>query len=442
MVQAWSIGAKLPQKEQVSNPGPGQYSSRNDDSKKSKPPEWTIGTSKRNVFNTRALSPGPGAYKTIDDKNSAPKYHFGTKSTTSLDKFKKMVPGPGQYEPQSNAFNKTAFSFGGRHILQDKNAMSKPGPGAYSLNSTLTKSLGKFGTSNKWVPLVSKLILSNPGPGQYTDSKEDTLKKSAPKYGFGSSTRTEEKSTKIRQLFPGPGHYSSQTNLGHEAPKYSLVSRRPDTAPRAGRNSPGPGNYNPTDSFTKTQMPKCKFGNSIRKDLKRDASPSPDAYSINKLDSRKHNSPSFGFGSSNRKPLSETSFSPGPGNYSIPSKITEKNGYYMGAKISDLKKDQYPGPGNYNPEVKLSKQGSPNYAIGTSSRGASNKYLESVPGPGNYNYYNPSLDKGPKVKIGTETREHNIKNETPGPGAYKIPVKIMDVPRYVLQNQEEQFKFV
>lgn len=256
MVQAWSIGAKLPKKEVSSSPGPGQYSSRNEDSKKSKPPEWTIGTSKRNVFNTRALSPGPGTYKTIEENNAAPKYHFGTKSTSNLDKFKKMVPGPGQYDPASNAFNKTAFSFGGRHVLPDKNALSKPGPGTYSLNGTLSRTLGKFGTSNKGVPLVSKLILANPGPGQYTDSKEDTLKKSAPKYGFGSSTRTEEQATKIKRLFPGPGQYGPQTNLGHEAPKYSLVGRRPDTTPKVGRNSPGPGNYNPSDSFTKNQMPK------------------------------------------------------------------------------------------------------------------------------------------------------------------------------------------
>lgn len=442
MVQAWSIGAKLPKKDDANSPGPGQYSSRNEDSKKNKPPEWTIGTSKRNVFNTRALSPGPGTYKTIEDKNDAPKYHFGTKSTSNLDKFKKMVPGPGQYEPMSNAFNKTAFSFGGRHVLPDKNALSKPGPGTYSLNGTLSKTLGKFGTSNKGVPLVSKLILANPGPGQYTDSKEDTLKKSAPKYGFGSSTRTDDQSVKLKRLFPGPGQYGSQVNLGHEAPKYSLVGRRPDTTPRVGRNSPGPGNYNPSESFTKSQMPKWKFGSATRKDLKRDASPSPDSYSINKLDSKKINSPSYGFGSSNRKPLSSNSLSPGPGNYAIPSKIVEKTGYYMGAKISDLKKDQYPGPGNYNPEVNLSKQACPNFGIGTSQRGGSNKYLESVPGPGNYNYYNPSLDKGPKVKIGTETRVHNVKSDTPGPGAYKIPVKLMDVPRYLIQNQEEQFKFV
>ena len=160
------------------------------------------------------------------------------------------------------------------------------------------------------------------------------------------------------------------------------------------------------------------------------------------LDSRKKSSPSFGFGSSNRKPLSESTLSPGPGNYLIPSKLVEKTGYYMGAKLSDRKKDKFPGPGNYNPDIKLCKENSANYAIGSAQRGSKNKYLESIPGPGNYNYYNPSLDKGPKVKIGTENRDYKVNSDTPGPGAYKIPVKIMDVPRYIIQNQDERFKFV
>jgi hypothetical protein len=30
----------------------------------------------------------------------------------------------------------------------------------------------------------------------------------------------------------------------------------------------------------------------------------------------------------------------------------------------------------------------------------------------------------------------------PGPGAYKVPVKVADVPAYALPNQKEEFKFV
>lgn len=79
-------------------------------------------------------------------------------------------------------------------------------------------------------------------------------------------------------------------------------------------------------------MPKYGFGSSSRKDFKKNDGPSPDAYQGAGLDSRKKSSPAFGFGSSKRPPLSQTTNSPGPGNYNSPSRIVEKNGYYMGMK--------------------------------------------------------------------------------------------------------------
>lgn len=114
----------------------------------------------------------------------------------------------------------------------------------------------------------------------------------------------------------------------------------------------------------------------------------------------------------------------------------------MGAKLGTHKKDDIPGPGNYNPDDKFSKTKSPDCKIGSSPRGQSNKYKDSIPGPGNYKYYNPALDKGPHVRIGTEPRGKQLKSDTPGPGAYKIPVKIVDVPRYLIPNPDERFKFV
>lgn len=231
-------------------------------------------------------------------------------------------------------------------------------------------------------------------------------------------------------------------NVGKAAPKYSLTSRRPDTTPGAGRHSPGPGNYNPNDTHSKKQAAKWGFGSSIRKDSKRDNSPSPDSYNVSALDSKKKTSPSFGFGSSNRPPLSARTFSPGPGNYNSPTRLIEKSGYYMGSRIQSKKKDDLPGPGNYNPEDKYCKTKNPDCKIGTSPRGESTKYKASIPGPGNYQYYNPAFDKGPYVKIGSEQRGKKLKSDTPGPGSYKIPVKIMDVPRYLIPNQDEKYKFV
>jgi hypothetical protein len=439
MVQAWTIGGKYKKKNESLGPGPGQYSSRNHGVNKNQAPNWTIGTSQRNSFKSRALSPGPGMYNTVTDGNKAPKYHFGTKSVTDLDKFKKSVPGPGQYDPSSNTFGNVAFSFNGRNDLKNKENMGKPGPGTYGLKSTLGKTMGKIGTSQKGNSLVSKLILDNPGPGQYAPGGSDIYKAAAPRYGFGSSKRGNDGS-KSKGLLPGPGHYGYAPKIGNQAPKYSLTSRRPDTTPSPGKYSPGPGNYNPSDDFARTQNPQYKFGSSSRKDLKRDAGPAPGTYTSNALDSRKKSSPSFGFGSGKRAPLSQTTNSPGPGNYNMPSKIIEKNGYYMGIKTNVRKRDESPGPGNYNPDVNLRKHKSPTHVIGSSPRGQIKR--DMVPGPGNYKYYNPNLDKGPHVKIGTEKRGYQVKSDTPGPGDYKIPVKIFDVPRYLIPNPDERYKFV
>lgn len=442
MVQAWTISGRHKQRDMTMSPGPGHYKSRNDNGYKQNAPHWTIGTSQRDSFKSRAFSPGPGMYKTVSDDNAGPKYHFGAKSVTDLDKFKKMVPGPGQYNPASNAFSKTAFSFAGRHNLENKDLKMKPGPGAYGSKSTLSQTLGKIGSEKKGAPLVSKLILENPGPGQYANPESDKYKTAAPKFGFGSATRGEDGITRIKANLPGPGQYAYLAKVGNEAPKYTLTPRRPDTSPAVGKHSPGPGNYNPSDLFSKKSSPNYKIGSSTRKDLRKDMGPSPDAYNTNTLDSRKKSSPAFGFGSSNRQPLSRSAFSPGPGNYNVPSKLVEKNGYYMGSRLNGRKKDEIPGPGNYNPEDKFSKTKSPDCKIGSSPRGGSNKYKDSIPGPGTYKFYNPALDKGPYVKIGSEQRSKKLKSETPGPGAYKIPVKIIDVPRYLIPNPDERYKFV
>lgn len=354
----------------------------------------------------------------------------------------KSVPGPGQYNPQSNGFNKTAFSFGGRHNIEDKELRSKPGPGAYTSRSTLGKTMGTFGKSQKGMPLASKLVISNPGPGQYPPSSSDIYKKSAPRYGFGSSKRGNDSQIKQKKLSPGPGQYGFGNKMGEAAPKYTLTPRRPDTTPAVGRSSPGPGNYNPDDRFSKNKSPNFKFGSSTRRNNRKDMGPSPDSYSVGGLDSRKKSSPSFGFGSSKRPALSQTGFTPGPGNYNHQPKIVEKNAYYMGSKLKNREKDTVPGPGNYNPDEKYNKTKSPDYRFGSSPKGTGNKQKELVPGPGSYKYYNPALDKGPHVKIGSEIRGKDLKSDTPGPGAYRIPVKIIDVPRYLIPNPEEKYKFV
>jgi hypothetical protein len=46
------------------------------------------------------------------------------------------------------------------------------------------------------------------------------------------------------------------------------------------------------------------------------------------------------------------------------------------------------------------------------------------------------------VSFGKALRKTFNCDNGPGPGAYKIPVKFADVPKYLIPNQEEEFKFV
>ena len=66
------------------------------------------------------------------------------------------------------------------------------------------------------LPPPSKKV--GPGPGNYDISAE--LKPSAPKYGFGSSTRGELKKINV----PGPGTYKIRSSIG-DVPDYALPNR-------------------------------------------------------------------------------------------------------------------------------------------------------------------------------------------------------------------------
>jgi len=51
---------------------------------------------------------------------------------------------------------------------------------------------------------------------------------------------------------------------------------------------------------------------------------------------------------------------------------------------------------------------------------------------------------GPKYGFGTQARSLEKKDGSPGPGHYKVPVKVADVPKYSLPSNKygEEFKYV
>jgi hypothetical protein len=119
----------------------------------------------------------------------------------------------------------------------------------------------------------------------------------------------------------------------------------------------------------------------------------------------------------------------------------------MGLKGRDLSKDKtyIPGPGQYAPDFQVLRQHFPEYKIGSEQRIPKEKTsIRDVPGPGNYNPKKRPTSAAPNYGFGTSTRgaQKTTKDLTPGPGAYRLPARIQDVPSYLLPNRSQDFKFV
>ena len=96
------------------------------------------------------------------------------------------VPGAGQYDPKASVLQKTMPAF--------------------SMKAKLGSSLQ---SPSKFVP----------GPGNYESHLK--MKRDAPRYGFGSSTRDGLK-TKLN--VPGPGSYRLRSTIG-DVPEYAGTNR-------------------------------------------------------------------------------------------------------------------------------------------------------------------------------------------------------------------------
>ena len=69
---------------------------------------------------------------------------------------------------------------------------------------------------------------------------------------------------------------------------------------------------------------------------------------------------------------------------------------------------------------------------------------EWTPGPGSYesdsNMNHTKLFKN--GKFGKSNRNPKKSSMSPGPGAYKIPCKIVEAPKYLLPNADDSFSYV
>lgn len=102
-----------------------------------------------------------------------------------------------------------------------------------------------------------------------------------------------------------------------------------------------------------------------------------------------------------------------------------------------------PGAGSYDPKANAVQKTGPGFSMGIKLKSdLVNK--EGVPGPGQYQ---GSAEKvktaAPKYGFGSSKRPDLKTDGSPGPGAYRVPVKVADVPDYNMPGRPNaEFKFV
>lgn len=192
-------------------PGPGAYpiTSVDKTTKYMTPPTFVFGSSNRDAkFGHK--NPGPGTYTPFDPNMTTPKFGFGT-AGRGVTSRRAGTPGPGTYD-QQRGNDGPRFTAAGRRSYDSK-APPMPGPGAYKPNADAAYECGPkwgFGSSvRSGMPTTLA-----PGPGTY--SLGSTLGgaphiPSAPKYSMKPRRDMSGKKTDT----PGPGaHGGAFTQFG------------------------------------------------------------------------------------------------------------------------------------------------------------------------------------------------------------------------------------
>lgn len=228
-------------------------------------------------------------------------------SMTLMDSFNKTTTFPAQPE--------IGFGTGSRPPLMVPT--TTPGPGAYAIKTTLSKTVDstirspmqftirsrqKFGDPN--LRALSKATASEPGPGQYDYNGRFLSGHNPEKYSFPKARQPQSKA----QLAPGPGAYAVTGSMGKQVlsnkhrsmePAFPQAARPTLVAP--GTTDIGPGEYGVPPAACETQVDSrktscamVKFGGGYQKNKNK----------VQKVD------------------LSEPS--PGPGSYVLPGGVATK----------------------------------------------------------------------------------------------------------------------
>jgi hypothetical protein len=192
-----------------------------------------------------------------------------------------------------------AHSFGTRHAKFSSDC--SPGPGAYAINSSITRRGGNgtpkyslYGRHKELRPF------STPGPGQYSPEQAGkSAYYSAPTYSLSGRTKGHKSDQS-----PGPAAYGLNSCLGvhvitqSSAPAYSMTARATVGSFHEDlRKTPGPGTYKPVDpSLIKRKGPSYSMigRNLMPTDCTR--KPGPGAHCPEKVKVNKPHNPTFSFG--------------------------------------------------------------------------------------------------------------------------------------------------
>jgi hypothetical protein len=194
-------------------------------------------------------APGPGAYSLANaDKfkySGGPGFGFGKGPRFLNDGGYQAQPGPGQYSPSDPTLvNGAKYGFGTSLRTVAKSTVHEtPPPGTYDVKGGVGSGIG-YSQRGKPKPMV-EMGMDSPGPGAYNPSMK--VFEHGARFSFGNASRDGGGPTGNDLNCPGPGAYAVQKTVGHNKPKFSIVSRPLgwDTAGSSSlRRQPGPGAYN------------------------------------------------------------------------------------------------------------------------------------------------------------------------------------------------------
>ena len=431
-------------------PGPTKYDVH-DLSKKG--PAWTIGKLKRITMKLNLNTKGCGAYKYKSFIGEGPKYSFRKKcdendttdETCNTKSKNSPTPGPGAYKIKS-ILGGPKYTIGKspkiKYLIRDN---SVPGVGEYDLSQTsISNEPSCFFTKEKRENLeLNKNALSNPGPGAYSIEK-DSISSNSPKWTFSKSERIikiKPKNKKvIRVNIPGPGKYNIKDIIGNDGPSYSFsqnIFNHSDVFDEMIHNRikdyPSPVTYHknidyipdsPKYTIEKTERDKGDFIISKRK-IK---FPGPGQYNPNKcVSSTIKNMLNVIFSKTDRT-KEKISDVPGPGKYTIHyGEIPQGPKYTIVKRKKTIKKDITPGPGFYSPKF-IMRPREPSCVIGKEKRDdllVDNK-AKNYPGPGAYKI--KEIKTKHQISFPKSKKTKKIKDiDFPGPGYYKIPTSFDNI---------------